>query len=193
MTGSGTALVIIDMLNDLSFVGGEALLPAAKKITPRILALKKVAARLGLPVIYVNDNYGQWHADQAAIVAHVTRDGAPGAAIARALQPTPDDYFVIKPRISGFYATNLQVLLPELGVTALVLTGMAADICVLFTAADAHMRQYRLWVPSDCIAGEDDRRTAWATAIMQEAMEAETRPSTAIDIPSFVRSSSSSQ
>lgn len=89
----------------------------------------------------------------------MTGGGTPGAVIARALLPMPDDYSVLMPRISGFYVTNLQLSLAGLDMTAFVLTGRAADICVLFTAADAHMRQYRLSVSSDCIAGEDDRRT----------------------------------
>ncbi|WP_260929178.1 cysteine hydrolase family protein [Novosphingobium sp. 9] len=66
------------------------------------------------------------------------------------LQPAPADYFIIKPQFSAFYATNLPVLLPQLGASKLVLSGIATDICVLFTAADAHMRDYDLWVPSEC-------------------------------------------
>jgi nicotinamidase-related amidase len=101
--------------------------------------------------------------------------------------PDDDDYFVIKPQFSGFYATNLQVLLPKLGVRRLILTGIAADICVLFTAADAHMRAYDLWIPRDAVASEDDRRADWALDIMRNSMEAETRATTDISLQTWLQ------
>ena len=70
---------------------------------------------------------------------------------------------------------NLPVLLPWLGATRLVLAGFAADICVLFTAGDAHMREYALWVPSDGVASESPDRHGWALSIMRNSMGAETR------------------
>jgi nicotinamidase-related amidase len=99
-----------------------------------------------------------------------------GKPLVDALEPRPDDFFVIKPQFSGFYATNLPVLLPRLKASRLVLTGIAADICVLFTAADAHMREYELWVPEDCVAAAEEQRTRWALEIMRGAMKADTRP-----------------
>jgi nicotinamidase-related amidase len=129
--------------------------------------LRETAERAGVPVIYVNDNHGQWHSDRSRIVDHC-RTGAGRRIIAR-LAPKPDDYFVIKPQFSGFYATNLPVLLPTLGVSRLILTGIAADICVLFTAADAHMRDYALWVPADAVASSEVRHRDWALGIMAKS------------------------
>jgi nicotinamidase-related amidase len=100
------------------------------------------------------------------------RPRAPARDIVERLAPRAGDYFIIKPQFSGFYATNLQVLLPKLGVRRLILVGMAADICVLFTAADAHMRDYDLWIPADAVAGEDAKRTAWALEVMRASMGA---------------------
>ena len=102
------------------------------------------------------------------------------------LGPRPDDFFVIKPALSGFYATSLPVLLPKLGVSRLVLTGVAADICVLFTAADAHMRDYDLWVPADAVGSEGDERTRWALDIMQKSMGAEIRPTSELSLAAWV-------
>jgi nicotinamidase-related amidase len=104
------------------------------------------------------------------------RPRAPARDIVERLAPRAGDYFIIKPQFSGFYATNLQVLLPKLGVRRLILVGMAADICVLFTAADAHMRDYDLWIPADAVAGEDAKRTAWALEIMRASMDARIAP-----------------
>jgi nicotinamidase-related amidase len=170
------ALLIIDMLNDLAFDGGEKIAPDALKIAGRLKSLREEARAAGLPVIYVNDNYEHWRAGRDELIAYVTRDDAPGREVAAAMRPGDDDYLIIKPRVSGFYATNLPVLLPQLGVTRLILTGIAVDMCVLFTAADAHMREYGLWVPADLVTGEHPERAEWALDIMRKSMSAETRP-----------------
>jgi nicotinamidase-related amidase len=170
-----TALVIIDMINDLAFSDGPDMLPAASEAARGIQALSAEARRSGVPIVYVNDNYGQWHSERSLIVEHCSREDALGRDIVELLRPEEDDFFVIKPQFSGFYSTNLPALLPRLGARRLILTGVAADICVLFTAADAHMREYELWVPSDCVASSDPQRTVWALEIMKNSMKADTR------------------
>jgi nicotinamidase-related amidase len=176
---SGTALLIIDMINDLDFRAGSKMLPAAKQAGKAIVQLREDARAAGVPVVYVNDNYGQWHSERSLIVEHCAREEAPGRELVRMLEPAEDDFFVIKPQFSGFYSTNLPALLPRLGASRLIMTGLAADICVLFTAADAHMREYELWVPANCVASSDPRRTEWALDIMKQSMDADTRPSNA--------------
>ncbi|WP_230483330.1 cysteine hydrolase family protein [Sphingomonas sp. Leaf21] len=171
------ALIIIDMINDLDFEGGEQLRPPAEAAAERIVALRGEADAAGVPVIYVNDNFGHWHSERSSIVEHCDRADSPGRALIAALRPRDSDFFVVKPQFSGFYATNLPVLLPQLGVGRLILTGVAADICVLFTAADAHMREYDLWVPGDTVASESDSHRRWALEIMRHSMCAETCPS----------------
>jgi nicotinamidase-related amidase len=173
---ASTALLIIDMINDLDFPGGADMLEGAQSAAEAILELSREARAAGVPVVYVNDNYGQWHSQRSLIVEHCARDGALGADIVRLLEPEEDDYFVVKPQFSGFYSTNLPALLPRLGARRLILTGVAADICILFTAADAHMREYDLWVPADCVASSDPQRTTWALEIMKNSMKAETQP-----------------
>ena len=171
-----TALLIIDMINDLDFASGGQMLEPAKAAARAICALRAEARRRGVPVVYVNDNYGQWHSERSRLVEHCSRDGVLGRELVPLIAPDDDDYFVIKPQFSGFYSTNLPVLLPKLGASRLILTGVAADICVLFTAADAHMRDYDLWVPADCVASSDPDRTDWALEIMKNSMKAEVRP-----------------
>ena len=171
-----TALLIIDMINDLDFGGGRDMLEPAKAAATAVMRLADEARARGVPVVYVNDNYGQWHSERSRLVEHCSREDALGRELVALVKPHDDDYFVIKPQFSGFYSTNLPVLLPKLGASRLILTGVAADICVLFTAADAHMREYELWVPSDCVASSDPQRTAWALEIMEHSMKALTRP-----------------
>ena len=171
----GAALVILDMINPLDFDGSGPLVEAAEAAAQVILELRQAADRLEVPVIYVNDNHGEWHSDRSRIIERCQAPGVPGRKIAQQLEPRPGDFFVIKPEFSGFYATNLPVLLPKLGVSRIVLTGVASDVCVLFTAAGAHMRAYELWIPSNAVAGEEQERTRWALEIMAKAMSADTR------------------
>jgi nicotinamidase-related amidase len=148
------ALLLIDVINDLEFPEGPQLLQLALPMAQRIAELKRRAANLGVPVVYVNDNFGRWQSNFNRQVDHCLHDGVLGQPLAELLRPDDDDYFVLKPKHSGFYSTSLDVLLQYLGVRTLVLTGFAADICVLYTANDAYMRDYAIVVPSDCVASE---------------------------------------
>ena len=177
------ALLIIDMINCFDFPGAELVEPKAARAAGSILRLKKEMIRAGYPVIYVNDNFGEWHSEQSRLVDHALSKPNPASEM---LKPSRDDYFIIKPQFSGFYATNLPVLLPKLGVSRLILTGIATDICVLFTAADAHMRDYALWIPQDAVAAESDARGQFALDTMRETMGAETAASDALTLEDWM-------
>ena len=177
------ALLIIDMISRFDFPQAEQIKPAALAAARIIAALREAAERAGFPVIFVNDNFGEWHSERSRLIESAL-DG--GNEITAALTPSEDDYFIIKPQFSGFYATNLPVLLPKLGVNRLILTGIATDICVLFTAADAHMRDYDLWIPEDAVASETPERGGWALEIMANSMSAEIRPTSALSLAEWV-------
>jgi nicotinamidase-related amidase len=180
----GVALLIIDMMNCFDFAGAPRLRPRAKRTIGPILALRDTMQHLEAPTVYVNDNFGEWHSEKSKLVERAAEQ-APD--IAGPLAPRDEDYFIIKPQFSGFYATNLPLLLPKLGVSRLVLTGIAADICVLFTAADAHMRDYALWVPQDAVAAEVDAREEAALELMREHLGAETAATSELDVPSWMK------
>lgn len=175
----GSALLIIDVVNHFRFPGGKALLARAEAIVDPVLALRAAVENAGGPIIYVNDNFGEWHSDRARLIEQVL---AGGNEVIRRLMPRDTDYFIIKPQFSGFHATNLPALLRELGIDRLILTGVATDICILFTAADAHMRGFGIWIPEDAVAAENDARGAWALEIMVNAMTAETRSTRALHL-----------
>jgi len=172
------ALLLIDVINSMSFEGSGPLVRRALPMARRLVALKKRAAKIGIPTIYVNDNFGRWRSDFRATVRYCSRPESPGRHIARLLKPGPRDYFVLKPKHSGFHATALEVLLDHLGVQILVLGGVAANLCVLFTANDAYMREYRLFVPRDCVAANSEGETRHALAQMRRFLKADLRPST---------------
>jgi nicotinamidase-related amidase len=179
---SPVALLLIDVVNDLEFEGGEALLEQATPMAEAIAALKKRAKEAGIPVIYSNDNYGRWQSNFEKIVEHVLEDGVRGEPLARLLKPEADDYFVLKPKHSGFFSTTLDTLLDYLGARTLVMTGIAADICVLFTANDAYMRDFFIVVPPDCVAAESEEARDRALDLMRAVLKADTTPSTGLDL-----------
>src|SRR5687768_11768750 len=108
---AAAALLLIDVINDLEFEGGENLQPYAVEAARNIRTLKERAVEAGVPVIYANDNFGRWRSDFRQVVEHSLRDGVRGEELARLLTPTQDDYFVLKPKHSAFFATTLDTLL----------------------------------------------------------------------------------
>ncbi len=177
-----TALLLIDMINDLEFDGGERLISHALPMATRLAALKRRAKAAGIPVIYANDNFGRWRSDFPKVVQYCLEHNVRGRPIVACLTPEEDDYFILKPKHSAFFQTNLETLLKYLGVTTLILTGMAGDICVLFTANDAYMRDFRIMVPADCIASEDPEHNHQVLRLMQRVLKAETTPSTELNL-----------
>lgn len=173
------ALVLVDFINPLSFEGGEDLAPGAVAAAGATHALRERLWAEGVPVIYANDNYGLWRSNFQAMVRHCLKlPGEPGE-IARLLAPGPRDIAILKPRHSAFYGTPLSLLLEQMQVRELILTGLATDICVLMTAMDAYLRGYRAWVPEDCTAAESANAKAAALAHMQRVLQFDVRPSDA--------------
>ena len=181
---SDTALLLIDVINDLEFDGGEKLLAQALPMAAALSKLKARAKASGIPAIYANDNFGRWRSDFPRLVQHCLGQKIRGKPIVAQLAPDPDDYFVLKPKHSAFYQTNLDILLNYLGVSTLILTGMAADICVLFTANDAYMRDLHLIVPPDCVASERAEQNRLVLKLMQRVLKAEIKPSRKIQFNS---------
>ena len=151
---SATALLLVDTINPFDFDGGRAFARKSVRIARRIVALRARATRARVPVIYINDNLGKWRSDVDALVEWCARPGIPGAPIVELLRPRASDYVILKPTLSGFYDTPLETMLRLGGVRTLVITGFAADNCVLFTAADAYMREYKVIVPRDAVGAK---------------------------------------
>lgn len=176
------ALLIIDMINDLEFPEGPDFLEPTLQVADRIADLKRRAKALAIPVVYANDNFGRWRSDFNEVLDHCLSDGVRGQPVVERLRPGPDDYSVLKPKNSAFYATTLETLLTYLNVKALILTGISADACVLFTANDAYVRDYRLYIPADCVVAASPDYTQDALAYMQRVLKADTTPSPKLDL-----------
>jgi nicotinamidase-related amidase len=181
-----TALLLIDVINDLEFEGGDKLAENAEAMARKLARLKRRASAAGISSIYVNDNFGRWSSDFRRLVEHCLNDGVRGEQIARMLAPSEKDYFVLKPKHSGFYSTCLELVLKHLGASSLILTGFTTDICVLFTANDAYMRDYRIHVPSDCSACVDLRDHEYALRFMERVLKADIRTSNELDLDALI-------
>lgn len=177
-----TALLLIDVINDFEFPRGDELFAQALPMAPRIARLKKRARAAGIPAIYVNDNFGRWQSKFADIVKHCLEDGVRGQPFVEPLVPGEYDYFVLKPKHSGFYQTPLELLLKHLGSERLILTGVSTNSCVLFTANDAYMRDMELIVPEDCVAACNAQEHHFAIEQMKNMLKADVRPAAEIEI-----------
>jgi nicotinamidase-related amidase len=167
-------LLLVDVINTLDFPGADELVRQTEAMSKRIAALADRARAASIPVVYVNDNFGQWRSDWRQVIDICLAESSRGRRMAARLQPHPEDYFVLKPKHSGFYSTTLDLLLRELGVATVIITGVATDICILFTANDAYMRGYEVVVPSDCVAANTRAKSAAALAQIRTAVKART-------------------
>lgn len=184
---STVALLLIDVINDMEFDTGRDLLQSALPMARRLAALKKRAKEAAIPVIYVNDNFGRWQSDFNKLLRHCLDEDVCGKPLAEILKPEEDDYFVLKPKHSGFFSTTLDTLLEYLGARTLILTGLTGDICVLFTANDAYMRDFNLIIPSDCVASSTTEGNEHALELMARVLKADTTPSTELDLEALKR------
>jgi nicotinamidase-related amidase len=182
---SRAALLLIDVINDLQFEGGAQLLVQALPMAKRLAALKRRAKAVGIPAVYVNDNFGRWQSNFARLIQHCLARGVRGRPLVRRLRPRPDDYFVLKPKHSGFFSTVLDTLLAYLRVETLILTGLTTESCVLFTAADAHMRDFRILVPADCVASMRSAERQRALGHIRRVLGGDVTPSTTLRLASL--------
>ena len=180
---AGTALLLIDVINDLAFDGSHALVAQAEPMALRLAAFKRRATAAGLPAIYINDNFGQWRSDFRQTVAHCTASSSPGRRVSSRLRPTARDYFVLKPKHSGFFGTTLDTLLETLRIRRVILTGIAGNICVLFTANDAYMRELTVFAPPDCIVSNTAVENDQALRQIETVLKGNLTPSTQLTFP----------
>ncbi len=179
---SATVLLLIDVINDFDFPEGEELFRLAMPVGRNIARLKERTRAAGIPTVYVNDNFGRWQSDFKKIVAHCRREGGRGKPFVEMLLPEDDDYFVLKPKHSGFYSTTLSLLLTHLGAKNLILTGIAGNNCVLFTANDAYMRDFKLFSPADCVVSNTEEENQHALKQMETVLKADTTIAADLDL-----------
>jgi nicotinamidase-related amidase len=169
-----TALLLIDVINAFDFPGATRLLPQALLMATEIARLRRAAYAHRIPVIYANDNFGRWRSSFDTLIEYCAKQR--GKEIVKKLMPRKTDYFVLKPKNSAFYETTLDLLLAHIGVETLIIAGLLGNNCVLFTAHDAYLRDYKLIVPEDCTASVDPEDNDLALRQMSRVLKADTSP-----------------
>ncbi|HVE48430.1 MAG TPA: isochorismatase family cysteine hydrolase [Casimicrobiaceae bacterium] len=178
MARASTVLLLVDFLNFMDFPTARSLAPHAIRAARAAKALKLRLARQHVPAIYANDNFGHWESDIHAVVDTCIERGGASRELAQLMAPQRDDRSVLKPRHSAFFGTPLEFILAEMGVRRLIIAGLTTDSCVMFTAHDAYLRDYAIWVPSDCVASARPAHTRQALSHMQRVLKAKVAPST---------------
>ena len=168
------ALLLVDVINPMDFPEADQLLRSAIPAAQRLASLKQQARVRKVPVIYANDNFGRWRSDLSAVLDRCLELRCAGRPVVELLRLEPEDYFVLKPKHSAFFSTTLDTLLRYLGTRTLVIGGFAADICVLFTANDAYMRDLRVIVPADGVASNEIADRDAALALVRRVLKGDT-------------------
>jgi nicotinamidase-related amidase len=179
------ALLMIDVLTTFNFPDGDAILAGATKTLKPLLELKAKARKLGVPVLYVNDNFGDWRSEKEVLLGRCIE--AKGSKFVRPLLPDSEDYFVLKPMHSGFYMTPLEVLLLHLEVSTLILCGLTSNSCITCTAHDANMRGFDIYIPPDCSCARNPQEHKQALAQLKAMAGADLTRSSSLRLEDVIR------
>jgi nicotinamidase-related amidase len=178
--GDRTCLLVIDMLNTYEHDDADRLAQSVRQTVPHIVHLIERAREQDTPVVYVNDNHGDWrtHAEELAQRAL----GGRHPDLVDPLLPAADDPFVLKTRHSIFYATALEYLLESMGIGRIVLTGQVTEQCILYSAVDGYVGHFDVSVPRDGVAHIYEHLADAALEMMQRNMHAEVAPAVEISL-----------
>jgi len=178
------ALLLIDLLTTFQFPDGDAILKHACRIRNALVRLKTRAREVGIPVLYVNDNFGDWRNEKEVLMGRCLE--AKGAEFVRPLLPDSEDYFVLKPMHSAFYMTPLELLLQHLQVETLILTGLTSNSCITVTAHDANMRGFDIYIPPDCSCARNAKEHVQALTQLEAVASANLRRSASLQLPNLI-------
>jgi nicotinamidase-related amidase len=172
--GDRTALLVVDMLNPYEHDDADRLAESVRAAVPRIAGLIDRARRDEIPLVYVNDNYGDWNSSSEELAERAMAGRHPD--LLEPLLPRSDDSFVIKARHSVFYSTPLEYLLQTMDVGQIVLAGQATEQCILYSALDGYVRHFEVVVPGDGVAHIYAHLADAALEMMERNMHAQIRP-----------------
>ena len=170
-----SALVVIDMLNAYDHPDADKLVSSVEETVPNIAALIERARDEDVPVIYVNDNYGDWNSSAEELL----RNGLEGERpdLVEPVKPPGEAKFVIKARHSIFFGTPLEYLLNQEGLDRLIMAGQVTEQCILYSALDAYVRQFEVAVPADAVAHIHPDLADASLRMMELNMKADVAPS----------------
>jgi nicotinamidase-related amidase len=185
------ALLLIDVLTTFQYPDGDAILQGALAMRDALVNLKARARQVDIPVLYVNDNFGDWRSEKEVLMGRCLE--AKGAEFARPLLPDSEDYFVLKPMHSAFYMTPLEVLLEHLQVETLILAGLTSNSCITVTAHDANMRGFDIYIPPDCSCARNAKEHKHALTQLEAMAGARLTRSTSLKLLNVITAAQTSQ
>jgi len=166
------ALLIIDMINDFVHPRGKLFIPQSRDILPNLSKVVDHFRKSNEEVIFICDSHIEGD-KETEIWGNHALEGEWGSQIVEELKPNPRDRIILKRRYSAFLYTDLDLYLRERGINTLYLSGVATNVCVLYTAADAFMRGYEVKVIEDCVASFSKEDHEFAIKQMREILKAE--------------------
>jgi len=166
-----TALLVVDMLNPYDHPEADELAAHVADALPGVETLLRRAGEAEAPVVYVNDNYGDWSSSAEELARAATEGEHP--ELVEPILPRAGHSFVVKARHSTFYETPLEYLLDQMGVGRLVLSGQVTEQCILYSALDAYVRRFDVVIPTDAVAAIYDELGDAALKMMERNMSAE--------------------
>jgi nicotinamidase-related amidase len=168
---SATALIVVDMLNHYEHEDAETLRRSVHKTLPAIQDLVRRAGVTDVPIVYVNDNHGDWSAGRPELCQRALAGADP--SLVEPIIPSEQAAFLVKARHSIFYETQLDYLLHDQEVERIILIGQVTEQCILYSALDAYVRHYSIVVPRDAVAHIHQDLADAALRMMETNMAAE--------------------
>jgi nicotinamidase-related amidase len=169
--GEGTALLVVDMLNTYEHDDAEVLAETVRAAIPQMAALIERARNDEVPIVHVNDNYGDWNSSSEELAEAAMKGRYP--ELVEPVLPAADELFVIKTRHSVFFSTPLEYLLETMDVGRIVLTGQVTEQCILYSAVDGYVGHFEVSVPHDGVAHIHEQLAKAALEMMDRNMHAE--------------------
>jgi nicotinamidase-related amidase len=171
LSGKPTALVVTDMLSTYRHEDAERLAPSARHALPALVEQIATSRSQEIPVIFVNDNYGDWNTSAEKLFEKALAGAHP--ELVEPLLPEPDDALIIKARHSAFYTTPLEYLLRQSEVERVLLAGQVTEQCILYSALDAYVRHFEVAVARDAVAHIEEHLAAAALEMIERNMRGE--------------------
>jgi nicotinamidase-related amidase len=178
--GGATALLVVDMLNPYDHPEADRLAERVADALPGVRALLRRASEEETPVVYVNDNYGDWKSSSEELAKQAMEGAHP--ELVEPVLPGEGQSLVVKARHSTFYETPLEYLLDQLGVSRLVFSGQVTEQCILYSALDAYVRHFDVVVPTDAVAAIYDDLGEAALTMMERNMAADLARAEDVDL-----------
>jgi len=175
--GSSAALLLVDVIHDLEFPGGEQLFGSAKAMAERTADLKRRVRRRGIPAIYLNEEDSRFRPSFSRQLKRCLCEPVRGRPIAQLLRPEEEDFFVLRSQQPAGLMARLDAMLQSFQAGTLIFAGMAASLCLLFTANDTYLSDFRLLVPRDCVAAKTEADRENALEQISYVLDIDTRPS----------------